>query len=519
MFEHQSKCKAMALGLVAMLVFCSVSVMCTDSDTAGNRDETYTIHMRVGNTFTYTPQVNLPSSDGATVGIDVDGTASSPGMGDDYRNGTLTFQPTEAGNETVKFRASWVKGDLIQSVAQTIVFDVRENLQIGGNTSPATSIRTSADVGTVLYTPTVTSGNGPFSYTCDIPSAIQSFIGWDEETKAVKVTSEVPSSAISSVPYDITVNVTDAGITATDDRSNTMDAQAVSIRLSLTVSDDYMITAVSYFETFDGPAGEGESRDLEFDVGTNGAALGATDEVITLSVTDSAGQTMDNGLATYSGGKVIVDPSKAGFTGSETGSDTYRDFTVRITAQCSLGTDTHDVRLRVYAHLSFISAPTIDNISVTPASGNGLDITVSASIGNAMTVRYIWGDGSETVVDPSGAGTYSARHLYAQEGMYYITVRAENSEGVTDDIIMYDAQGNGPVPGDDGQQDDGSREGHGYQFISFAALAVFMAILIVYYGYRTPLAFSILALAVVMTVLLFAYRDFEGVMEALRGLF
>ena len=100
----------------------------------------------------------------------------------------------------------------------------------------------------------------------------------------------------------------------------------------------------------------------------------------------------------------------------------------------------------------FESPPQIDAVAgpADPVALGG-DITVAVDyvvLGdpNAVAVTFIWGDGTEIMAIPSGAGGVSATHLYAMPGVYGVTVRITDaegdvSEGRFENVVIYDPEG------------------------------------------------------------------------------
>ena len=521
MFEHQSKCKAMALTLVAMLAFCSVSVMLTDTDAAANNNETYDIHMRVGETFTYTPEVNLTDTSGdITIAVD---TGSSAGMSDCFRNGVFTFTPSDSGNNPkVIFKATWTSGSLIQYAYQTIQFHVWDKLAVSGGNSVSKAISTDCPIGQILYTPVVTGGINTYTFETDIPAALQNYIEFSSENKLV-TKSVLSDSLASTTPYTITIKVSDQGYPADPDgKSNELAPESVTVTLKLTISNNYVIiTDVNYFETFKGSLGDGEVRADSFTVSTNSAGIGdVSGETITVNAVDSDNNTV-TGLVSYSDGKVTVDLSKVIFTNDQV----YRDYTVRISATAtssSLGSlsATKNVGLRVFEDLSFISEPSITPGSAQSVSNNPMDMILTATFENATKITYYWGDGEVTSVNTNGSdkSTYSARHIYASPDVYYITVQAENERGTSKMITMYNAFNGNSDPVEE-IPEKGFIDEHGYQFMIFAIIAIVCLAAFFLLGAQNPLVIIIAIIAGTLAVLSYMYYDLAGVLEALRGLF
>lgn len=82
----------------------------------------------------------------------------------------------------------------------------------------------------------------------------------------------------------------------------------------------------------------------------------------------------------------------------------------------------------------------------------------------------------------------------------------------------YDADDSGTKPvGDDGPVS--FMDEHGWLFIVFAVLAAILALVYVFFGVRTPYVLAGVILAAILAVVLFVYKDFGGIADALSGLF
>ena len=60
---------------------------------------------------------------------------------------------------------------------------------------------------------------------------------------------------------------------------------------------------------------------------------------------------------------------------------------------------------------------------------------------------------------------------------------------------------------------------HGWLFIVFAILTILGLIAIFYFGFQTPQVYIAVAIVAVLTILLFVYKDFGGIWDAITGLF
>ncbi len=83
------------------------------------------------------------------------------------------------------------------------------------------------------------------------------------------------------------------------------------------------------------------------------------------------------------------------------------------------------------------------------ALGNPVTVAASfATVGDpaGVAVQFLWGDGTETVVNPSVAGSASPTHLYAAPGVYGVTVQVMDAQGDVREgrfefVVIYDPNG------------------------------------------------------------------------------
>ena len=506
-FEKTANHRMLAVALVAMLAVCSFACVFSD-ETDAAYDQSFDINMRVGDQFSYTPQVNLSD---ATIGTPT-GTAMSNGLS--WSGGTLsgsfaTATGSASANQSV-IQADWTNGSLSQTAKQTINFYVYDKIAFtaaSGSSSytiqdlTASKPITTASVQSLQYpaTPTMThqitkdsgADNGLFTVddnTGAITTARAADDG-DEGTYVITVTASYSGDGGHT-----------SGGTVTDSAIFTY---TITVGADMTVQSDK-----NPLETYvSNPNGDQN----QFTVTTN-----YPDADITFSQTNTSGV---DGLVSIDGtsGVVTINASASGIGAT---AETPKEFDITVTATGNIDDDPESesasvtVHVKIFAELVFISEPEIDNVSALSATGNALDTLATATFTGAKSVTYNWGDGTQTHVDVRNGSnpTYSARHVYDSAGVYRITVTAENDRGVQKAYMLYDAtNGQWAASDEDAGADDGQQgffEEHGYLFILFAVLALLMVFLFFGMGIQHPFV-AIAAIAfVILAVLCFVYDDF-----------
>lgn len=430
-----SNVNRMTSAIVVALMICSgLVVFSFDADAIDSDGEIYTLEMRTGQTFMYVPTVNLDSE------ITVTG---SEGVTWDTDTGTMraTFSSIDtSGNLNAIVKALWtstVDPTVSQSAQQTIHFKVFGHVTIDGfyESSVSKGVIGGQTAGTVVYSPTIsqaTSGTETV-VTCEIPE--NDYIGWDNENKRVVIINDIPEDIDAfSVSFDIT-----ATNNSLSEGSSLMEETA-TVHVTVGFGQDITITSPDIIETYVGCEDTGMNT---YTVQTN------YDDAEFVTVTDiQIGQVVPSvaGMVASKGdGSVTFNPDAVEFSDRPV-RPYYKDysFNVTVSGTSADGTEVQDskiVTLRVWAGLSYITIPSMEDVIVKPGEGDNLNVTVSALIGGADGISFDWGDNSEVSdqkIRDDATKRYSASHDYELENDYLITVSAYNSSGENVVYIMYD---------------------------------------------------------------------------------
>lgn len=525
-FERKTDRKMLAVTAVALLMVCSLGALASESD--ATYDGPQDVYIFTGVQFSYTPTVSL--TEGTVISIGSGSTGIGAGMLQwvpDGNFGTLSgsFQSKPSGGTAiVHLDADWTQpsgGDtpLSQHADQDITFHVYTSPEFTG-TSSNTHISHSeiATIGTILTitwlddseidsTPTFTVSDGQ----SDVTSLFDFQISGN--TAQVSFDSAaVSEGSIGIGTYTISGNLTSTipGFSsATDDGTWT-----------ITVTDDL---ALIYDDTtLDAIVGETDgSGSVHVEAGTNYDQIeGHGDGDLTFTVQPSTGSSYIQ--VDPSTGDVTVDVSNASNAEFTFNDDGYAQYEFTVIANGTVNGEPVQsaavpFTVRIYADLSFTTAPTIENVFAKSSSGNPLDMVVSATFVGATSVTYNWGDGKRTTIemDPDDDHPVSATHLYDTGGIYSITVTASNANGDRTAQVLYDATtGQQIVTDEDG--DDGFLDQHGWLWMVFVILTILMIIGYVF-AVQHPLFVIGAIVCAILAILLFVYIDFGGIADAIGG--
>ncbi len=490
---NESMNKALVALVIGVVMFSGLVVLGQGVD--ADDSEIYTLEMRTGQTCIYVPTTNLDSE------ITVSG---SEGVVWDAETGTMraSFSSIDtSGDLHAVVTAVWtstVDSDLTQSASQNIEFKIYGHVTIDGyyESSVSRGVIGGQTAGTVVYAPTISQATAGTETTvvCDIPE--NDYIGWDQETNRVVITQDIPEDIEGfSLSFDIT-----ATNSATAEGSSLADETA-TVHVTVGFGQDLVITSPDVIETYVGC--EDVDRNT-YTVTTN------YDDADFVSVTGvQIGQVVPavSGLVASKGdGTVTFDPDAVDF-GERPVRPYYKEYSFSVTATGTSadGTEVSDskiVTLRVWAGMSYLSIPSMEDVTVTPDPENNLSINVSALIGDAQGIRFDWGDGSEISDVPTrdtSTNTYSSEHTYDAMADYLITVSAYNTSGENVVYIMYDAstgssyETDPPAPEQPDEPSDDDGNDLWWLPILFGALAVIFAVV---FAVR-PVSYVLVALAVI----------------------
>lgn len=407
--------RAAASVFVLLMVLAPFVACASAADAMG--DETYTIDMRTGDLFSYTPRTNMESEIGVT-----------PLNGLTWDSGTVTASfgsvDTTGGLVTV-IGASWTSedGNVTQRISQTIVFRVHPHVTMDGAGSGSVTaiVSPDAEVGTVVYRPVVSeSSEGTVtSVTCEGGNG---YLAWDPLAKAVVVSGAIPSDSVgaetsftlTAVNSPISSDITLAPETATRD---------VTVR----VGDVIEITSPDMVEM--------NVTDVSGAyVVTVDTAEGVTVDSISV---EPKGDVPEGFIRSVEDGEVTFDPSVV-----DTGSRRYVDIPLTVTVDGTLSGEpvrtAKDITVRVWKDSSHGQVPSFDRVTAVPSAGSGLTVTVSSMVSGAETVTVHWGDGTMTSGGSGVSELYNATHTYTADGSYVIRVVAGNVNGEVTSYILYD---------------------------------------------------------------------------------
>ena len=494
--------KVLAVAFVSMLMICSLGMVFAEESDA-TYDESFDIHMREGDQFSYTPAVNLSNTT-----ITPSGTALSNGLTNN--SGTISGSFSTAGDYQLVLTATWTGSGLSQTATQTVNFHVYDRITFQGQSQSGNIGVNQAytinelSLGETLYTAAVQSLVYPVAptfgnATISNPEGVsENLFAFEPSTGAVTVARAATSADVGQ--YTLTIPATYSANGVND---------SATITLGITVAEDLTITSPSEFFTFDG-----DNTNNVYTITSNG--LG---DVSYTATAEEAYQA----LFSFSGTTITVNTSAAGALIEE--GEESMSFDITIGASSDVDSDseketaTHTIHVTVYAGLEFTSTPSISNVSAQSATGNPLDVLATANFEGATKITYNWGDGTSTTVNvtPDSGSKFSARHVYSNAGTYAIAVTAENDQGNTKAIMIYDASNGawaeGEVPEEPANGEQSFFEEHGILFLIFAILAIIMLVLF-FFNQLAPYSLFAAVLFVILAVACFVTGDF-GITEGL----
>lgn len=383
----------MAVALVAMLLACCLTpmVVSEDSDAAG---ADATIELRVGDTFSYTPTTKLAST------FSISGTATD---WLDISGSTISGTATEAGSTTLTITASNTEGPKQPDITQTIDFIVYERIVVSSGSS-ATAIVGQA-----------------FEYTLDYDGPSGTAVAVTENTASSWLTWNGTDHKLTGTPTSSgTATVT---FTITSPHDNAADEKVFTVTINTFA--DIAITSDASSETYVG-------ADYEYTVTSNVA--GSTFTADTSEVDD---------WLSWSSPVLSGEFDASAVTDS---TPYYNEYTVTFGASGTQGdkqvSTSMEHTIRVYINNAFLSTPTISDVDFKAASGDTKQLLVSAAIEGATKVTISWGDDTEdSVITPQEGDTIDKileDHTYTEDGVYTVTITAENDQGRTVHTILYD---------------------------------------------------------------------------------
>lgn len=424
-----------------------------------------TVHMRVGDTFTYSPSLNISSGT-------VNYTMASAGQdGVTFESNKLTAMFETSGTKTIMLKAHWESGtaDGYNNVTQdaflrlNMIIDERLNvidatptkiLLVGSTNKAGSDIYTFAK-GTAWTGPSGATGSNVtykvYSTATDATKEINELSAdsnkftWDAADYKLKV----GSSDLAEGTYFVRLN-----ISYTNDYKQPDTAYAI---LAVLVSSDLKFVEengddFSLFRNLIADSANDNHSD-SWAVRTNlDALIGAGDNDVkftsrTITGVDGKAAPTDATTITGSPGTAAATPTfTIDASKIKTITENFATYQYNIAAQGTYGNATLDeaaiVTYHVYASAKFLNVPTVaSSLFVNPSSDNPNDVTITTTVSNADTIMVYWGDGTSSKISAINADnvSYTARHVYATQANYLISVVAENNNGNTTGMVYYDS--------------------------------------------------------------------------------
>lgn len=471
---HNMKQKTMHIMMTFAFAFLMVAtalipMIGTEDSSAAyteSNPQTVTVHMRVGDTFVYTPSVNI--AEGTTT-YTLTGGAQD---GVSFTDGTLTAAFAEAGTKTVTLKAHWESGtdgeynNVAQDAYLKLDMIVDERLTVVDETPTKILLVNSTNkAGSDVYTfAKETEWTGPKGASADdVTLAVYSsaddaakqtnatdgkFV-WDAAESKVKVGSE----DVALGTYYVRLNLSYDNSYASADTAfsiltvlvtNDFASGEETLRFIEENGDDFRL-----FRNLIADSANADHTDswavrttLDSKIGTDVEFTSRTIEAVTdkaspagVIITGSPGTDAATPTFTFDASQITA------ITGN------YAEYQYRITAAGTYGTDSFSesavVTYHVYASAKFMDVPTVaSKLFITSASDNPEDVTVTTTVSNADSITVYWGDGTSSKISTYNADnvSYTARHVYASEANYMISVVAENGNGTTTGTVYCDLQ-------------------------------------------------------------------------------
>lgn len=458
----------MAIAFAALMLAMAFVPMIGAEDSSAAYTETspqeVTVHMRVGDTFTYTPSLNISSG---TVTYTMT-SASQDGVS--FTDNKLTATFSTSGTKTVMLKAHWESGtkDGYNNVTQdaylklTMIIDDRLDVKdatptkilLVNSTNKAGSEVYTFGKGTQWTGPTgATGSNVTFKVYGSADDAVNaenevtantSKFTWDDSNYKLKIGSSDLAKGTYYVRFDISYN---------NDYKQADTAYAI---LTVLVSDDLKFVDengndFSLLRNLVADATNADHSD-SWALRTNlDSAIGTGDNDVkftsrTIAAVDNkaapAGATITGSPGTAAATPTFsIDASKI-----TTITENFATYQYNIAADGTYGnaklSETATVTYHVYASAKFLDVPKVaSSLFVNPSASNPNDVTITTTVSNADYIMVYWGDGTSSKINALHADnvSYTARHVYATQANYLISVVASNDNGNTTGMLYYDS--------------------------------------------------------------------------------
>ncbi|MBQ7702412.1 MAG: hypothetical protein IJT54_08440 [Candidatus Methanomethylophilaceae archaeon] len=500
-----------------MLATAIVPMVATDNSSAAYTQQSpqeVTVHMRVGDTFTYSPSVNIASG---TVTYTMTSEAQD---GVSFTSNTLTATFATSGTKTVMIKAHWESGtaggynNVTQDAYLRITFVIDERLAIVDETpTKILLVGSTANAGSQVYAFTKgTEWTGPTgasasNVTIATYDSAANAVAQSNAVSGQKFVWDTTNSAVKVGTNDLTTGTYYVRLNISYNNSYSQADTAYSI-LTVLISDDLKFVEengddFSLFRNLVADSANANHSD-SWAVRTNLDSLIGTGEndvqFTSRTITAVENKAAPSGVTiTGSPGTAAATPTFA-FDASGISSITsnYAEYQYTIAAAGTYGNATLSesavVTYHVYASAKFLNVPTVaSTLYVSPSADNPSDVTITATVSNTDMITVYWGDGTSSKINTLKADnvSYTARHVYSSPAQYLISVVAENDNGTTSGMIYYDGLDGltqGITETFDNLKNDAQNiiDEHGWLFIALIVVGAVMTVvcLIWYPDYR-----------------------------------
>lgn len=460
-----------AFAVIAIVLLCAFA----PSVSADGVSE-YTIDMRTGDVFSYSPTTTLPASfESAPEVAGVTWDASKRTM-------SATFSEENTEGVQVVIVAKWTSSDgsISQEARQAIDFRTFGHLTMTCDATAAVPVGTSA--GSVVVTPTVGTPDGTRTVlSCDLKE--NPHIAWNPSENAVVTKAAITNA--DSATYSFTITATNTSASA----GSTLRAETLTAEVSVSVGSDLAIVGGD-METYIGCT---DSRNT-WAVRTNMDDVAGAEIVRSIEVPSDVPEGL---VVSNENGTIVIDPSKAELAGAD--SKTYT-FTAKASVTDSDGTVStaeRQISVTVWKDLTYLTVPTLTDVTLKASSKDARTVTLTASVTRAAAVTVDWGDGKEPVRAVISDGRITCDKTFDDSGRHVVTVTAVNGSGISAvHYLLYDAS-TGYF-----QDYEPPEESHAFPvWLVFLLLAGMFAALYLVFGFRHPvvlfglIASGLLALA------------------------
>jgi len=481
MFEIGYKNRITALVTAALLMATALMVMLVPlqaDDSADYTNKGFTINMRVGDTFSYTPRSNLDDTRFSWVitpyelgnNENVLTYNKNPEI---QGNATITYTPEEVGDATFFLNAVWQKDGLRQTATQTIHVIVLDRIAVTNteNFTDTVNISANSAENNILRTYTLTGGDGRATYSEPVV-----FTDYNDNTGEGTPSEGIINATIDG--YDLIISNTSNPEPGTytvvaeasysydgcynGDVSSTTAYESKTIIITVNVGDGLNLANTSSSAVI-GQIGEDiinqsyrSGNPFTISVINSNNVTDLTIQKGQLDVNLSEGWvSTENRSAYHEGVDVTQDdetanqaeitlPTNGWSSEAINGQSAKLVFDIDLDGNDLEGNAINTVSvpytLTLYASLAFITTPVNEEVNIHASSSNGLEVLLTATVIGARTIMYDWGDGTPAtpVAITSTTSTFvSANHTYAQPGTYFVRITASNDVGDSVFITPY----------------------------------------------------------------------------------